>query len=163
MDSRGGPFLGLAIQLTQFIPKHRKSNMPSITDQASTAQSDRVAIQHEISGSIREQTNNYLLHMIDLMFQGQIESMRFMREIHSLMLKNGKALSSVMSQNNAGNGYTSSQSAASNGLIQSMIDVNELMMDLAQSTAVQSAHLVKIPFSNHHGGSNSVMAVKKQR
>lgn len=127
--------------------------MPSINSHATPKKQEPDVAQHESLTEFRNQLNQYMAQMIDLMFQGQKENIRFMSEVQASLFRNGKSLTDAMSQHNLTNGYTASQSAAPNSLIQSIMDMNALMLNFAQSTAEQSANLAKMSLGNTHATS----------
>lgn len=135
--------------------------MPSPSAHSASKKQDPALANQESLTELRTHFSQYMAHMVDLMFQGQRENIRFMNQIQASLLKSGKTLTDALSQHNPGNGYTASQAAAPNSLMQSMMDMNALMLDFAQSTAEQSANLAKVTLGNPSGNSHSSQPLGK--
>lgn len=119
------------------------TNLPTSSQKAIA----HTAEAHESMAEMRDHCNQYLAHMVDLLFEGQKENLKLLSQIQKSMLKNGKSFSETLNHN--GNGYAASHQASSDDLFKSMMDIGALILDSAHMTAEKSANIAKGSMINH--------------
>ena len=102
---------------------------------------DQAAEVQESMAEVRNNYNQYLAHIVNLLFEGQKENLKLLSQIQKSMLENGKSLSETLSHNR--NNYAASHQASSNELFISMMNIGALMLDSAHKRAERSADIVK--------------------
>lgn len=135
--------------------------MPTPNSHSASIKQEAAQINQESLSEIRTHLNHYMAQMIELMFQSQKENIRFMGQVQASLLKSGKILSETMSQHSTVDGHAASQGEASSKLIQSVIDMNALLLKFVQSTAEQSVDLAKVTLGNHGVNSHGAMPTGK--
>jgi|GEM_PF-7038970 hypothetical protein len=96
---------------------------------------------------MRDQYHQYIVRMMDLLFESHKENLKLLNQVHANLLKQGKSLSENLHHN--GNGYAASHQTSTVDLFKSLMDMSSMMFDSAYQAAEKSANIAKDSMVNH--------------
>ncbi len=101
----------------------------------------------ENQAELRDHYHQYIVHMMDLLFESHKENLKLLNQVHASLLKQGKSLSENMHHN--GNGYAASHQTSTVDLFKSLMDMSAMMFDSAFQAAEKSASIAKDSMASH--------------